>query len=217
MAENKLNPFLKLVLEIGPIAVFFLAYRWAPTEAGATEAEAQLSQILFATTVFIPVILASLAVSWILSRHLPRIAVLTAVLVVVFGGLTLWLRDDTFIKMKPTILYAMFAGVLGFGLIRGESYLRYLMDEVLPMSKEGWMKFTFRFAVFFAVLAVLNEAVWRTMSTDAWVNFRTFVLPAASFVFVASQAGLFMKYGEEDAETEVAEEGMRPEEDRRPE
>ena len=198
MAATKQNPWLKLALEIGPILIFFLAYRWAPVPEGTADADAQLRQILFATAVFVPVILLSLLFSWITTRHLPRMAVLTAVLVVIFGGLTLWLRDDTFIKMKPTILYAMFAGVLAFGLSRGESYLEYLMDEAVPMKREGWLKFTFRFALFFALLAVVNEAVWRTMSTDAWVNFKTFFLPAASFVFVASQAGLFMKYAPEE-------------------
>lgn len=195
MAEKKINPFLKMALEIGPIIVFFLAYRWANVPEGASDSEKQLAQILFATAVFIPVILASLALSWVLTRHLPKMAVMTAILVVVFGGLTLWLQDDTFIKMKPTILYAMFAGALGFGLMRGESYMQYLMDDAVPMEKEGWMKFTFRFAMFFAILAVVNEVVWRSMDTDAWVNFKTFFLPVASFVFVLTQAGLFSKYG----------------------
>lgn len=194
MAEKKINPLLKLVLEIGPILIFFLAYRWANVPEGATDSEKQLAQILFATAVFIPVILAALAVSWILTRHLPKMAVMTAILVIVFGGLTLWLRDDTFIKMKPTILYAMFAGGLGFGLMRGESYMQYLMDDAVPMQREGWMKFTFRFALFFAALAVVNEIVWRSMDTDSWVNFKTFFLPAASFVFVMTQASLFTKY-----------------------
>lgn len=190
--EREINPWLKLALEIGPIAVFFLSYRMAPVTEGGDSKE--LQQILFATAVFIPVILASLAISWVAARRLPKMAVLTAVLVLVFGGLTLWLRDDTFIKMKPTILYAAFAGILGVGLTRGESYLQYLMEEAVPMQREGWMKFTFRFAVFFAVLAVLNEIVWRNVSTDNWVNFRTFVLPFTTFAFVASQIGLFTKY-----------------------
>lgn len=198
MEEKKLSPLLKMALELGPILVFFLAYRWAPASEGASDTEAQLSQILFATAVFIPVILASLALSWVLTRHLPKMAVMTAILVVVFGGLTLWLQDDTFIKMKPTILYAVFAGVLGFGLMKGESYLQYLMDDAVPMEKEGWMKFTFRFAIFFGALAVINEIVWRTMDTDAWVNFKTFLLPAASFVFVMTQVGLFAKYAPAD-------------------
>ena len=201
MSEGKKpNPIVKLVLEIGPIIIFFLAYRWAPVPEGANEIEAQLEQIIFATILFVPVILISLLLSWILNRHLPKMAVMTAVLVVVFGGLTIWLRDDTFIKMKPTILYLMFGGALGFGLLRGESYLKYLMDEVMPMADEGWMIFTRRFMLFFFALAAANEAVWRLMDTDAWVSFKTFVLPIASFVFIMTQAGLFSKFGTDDDE-----------------
>ena len=205
-AQKQSNPILKMALELGPILVFFLAYRWAEVTPDASETEEQLQKMLFATKVFIPVILLSLAASWILTRHLPKMAVVTAVLVVVFGGLTLWLRDDTFIKMKPTILYLLFGGALGFGLLRGESYLKYLMDGVMPLKHEGWMKFTTRFALFFLVLAVVNELVWRNMSTDAWVNFKTFFLPAASFLFVFSQIGIFTKYAideDDDADGEA--------------
>ncbi len=198
MTEKQANPLLKLGLEIGPIIAFFLAYRWAPVAEGATETEAQLAQILFATKVFIPLILISLALSWVLTKHLPKMAVVTAIMVVVFGGLTLWLQDATFIKMKPTILYACFAAALGFGLMRGQSYLKLLMGEMIPMSDAGWMKFTFRFALFFAALAVANEVVWRMMSTDAWVNFKTFVLPVVTFGFVASQIGTLSEHSTED-------------------
>ena len=121
-------------------------------------------------------------------------AVITAVVVTIFGGLTLVLRDDTFVKMKPTILYSLFAGILGFGLLRGQSYLKYLMDELIPMRDEGWMKFTVRFVVFYLLLAVANEVVWRSYGTDTWVNFRTFVLPAANFLFIMAQVPLFQRY-----------------------
>jgi len=197
MTKKKLNPILKLVLELGPIIVFFVAYRFGGTEAGASREAEELAKILFATTVFIPTILIALAVSWVLSRHLPRMAMITAVVVVVFGGLTLWLQDGTFIKMKPTVLYVLFAGILGYGLLRGQSYLRYLMDELLPMTNEGWMIFTRRFVVFFVVLAIANEMIWRGMSTDAWVNFKTFGLPIANFAFIFSQMGLFSKHSQE--------------------
>ncbi|MFQ5623730.1 MAG: septation protein A [Paracoccaceae bacterium] len=197
MTDRKINPILKLVLELGPIILFFVAFRMAPVDpAGGPEA-AELAKILFATMVFIPAILIALAISWALSRKLPRMAVITAVVVVIFGGLTLWLRDGTFIKMKPTVLYLLFAGILGYGLLRGQSYLRYLMDELLPMDRTGWMIFTRRFIVFFVALAVANELIWRGMGTDAWVNFKTFGLPAANFVFIFSQMGLFSKYATE--------------------
>jgi intracellular septation protein len=195
---RSINPIVKLVLEVGPIAVFFLAYRMAPVPDGLGVAERQLEQILFSTKVFVPTILAALAVSYALTRKLPRMAVITAVVVTIFGGLTLVLRDDTFVKMKPTILYGLFAGILGFGLLRGQSYLRYLMDEIIPMREEGWIKFTTRFVVFYLLLAVLNEIVWRSFGTDAWVNFRTFVLPLANVGFVLSQVPLFQRYATGD-------------------
>ena len=193
MASRSIHPLLKLVLEVGPIAVFFLAYRMAPVPEGLGTAERQLEQILFATAVFLPTILGSLAVSYALTRKLPRMAVITAVVVTIFGGLTLVLRDDTFVKMKPTILYALFAGILGFGLLRGQLYLKYLMDELIPMRDEGWLTFTRRFIAFYVLLAVLNEVVWRGWGTDVWVNFRTFVLPLANFSFVMAQVPLFTR------------------------
>ena len=196
MTTRSIHPLVKLALEIGPIAVFFLAYRWAPVPEGLPVAERQLEQILFATWVFVPTILAALAASWLLTRKLPKMAVITAVVVTVFGGLTLILRDDTFVKMKPTILYCLFAGILGFGLLRGQSYLKYLLDEMIPMQAEGWLKFTQRFVVFYLGLAILNEIVWRGWGTDVWVNFRTFVLPAANFLFVMAQVPLFTRYAE---------------------
>ena len=123
-----------------------------------------------------------------------RTRVITAVVVTIFGGLTLILRDDTFVKMKPTILYSLFAGILGFGLVRGQSYLKYLMDELIPMRDAGWLKFTYRFVAFYLALAVLNEIVWRSYGTDVWVNFRTFVLPVANFGFFMAQVPLFQRY-----------------------
>jgi intracellular septation protein len=194
MPERRVHPLIKLALEVGPIAVFFLAYRMAPVPEGLGTAERQLEQILFATAVFVPTILVALGLSYALTRKLPRMAVITAVVVTIFGGLTLILRDDTFVKMKPTILYSLFAGILGFGLLRGQSYLKYLMDELIPMQQEGWIKFTVRFVVFYLFLAVLNEVVWRGWGTDAWVNFRTFVLPAANFGFIMAQVPLFQRY-----------------------
>ncbi|MBA3324063.1 MAG: septation protein A [Rhodobacteraceae bacterium] len=194
MATRTIHPLLKLALEVGPIAIFFLAYRMAPVPEGLAAAERQLEQILFATAVFVPAILATLALSYALTRKLPKMAVITAIVVTVFGGLTLILRDDTFVKMKPTILYTLFAGILGFGLLRGQSYLKYLMDELIPMQDAGWLKFTRRFVVFYLFLAVLNEIVWRGWGTDAWVNFRTFVLPLANFGFVLAQVPLFTRF-----------------------
>ncbi|TPE53839.1 septation protein A [Amaricoccus solimangrovi] len=211
MAKRHIHPLLKIALEIGPIGVFFLAYRWAPVEAGLSVEARQLQQILFSTEIFIPTILAALGLSWVLTRHLPRMAVITAVVVTVFGGLTLILRDDTFVKMKPTILYGIFAGILGFGLLRGQSYLRYLMDEILPMRREGWMKFTRRFVVFYILLGVLNEVVWRVYGTDTWVDFRTFALPVANILFVMAQIPLFQRYSLTGSEEDGTGDEAQPE------
>jgi intracellular septation protein len=144
--------------------------------------------------VFVPTIVASVALMWAVTRKLPRMALWTAIIVTVFGGLTIVLRDATFVKMKPTISYGLFASILGIGLLRGQSYLRYLMDELIPMEREGWMTFTRRIVVFWLLLAVANEIVWRNVGTDAWVNFRTFVLPVANFGFIMSQLPLFQRY-----------------------
>lgn len=194
MSEKKPNPLIKTGLELGPIVIFFLAYRWAPVIEGASDEDRQLSQILFATQVFIPVILVSLVASWFLLKELPKMAIVTAVVVVVFGGLTLWLRDPTFIKMKPTVIYLTFGAILAWGLRKGQSYLAYVMDAAIPMTHEGWMIFTKRFAMFFVVLAIANEAIWRSFDTDTWVNFKTFGLPVAMFSFLIFQAKIFEKY-----------------------
>lgn len=194
MEKKTIHPIVKMVLEMGPLVLFFMSYRWANVPEGASEEDRQLIQILFATKTFIPAILASLAVSWFWTRTLPKMAVITAIMVIVMGGLTLWLRDATFIKMKPTILYAMFAGILGYGLMRGQSYLQYVMGESMALKQEGWMIFTKRFALFFLALAIANEVVWRGFSTDAWVTFKTFALPVATFGFIMSQMGILTKY-----------------------
>jgi intracellular septation protein len=197
MADKNSPAGLKFLLEFGPIVVFFLAFRWAPVPAGGDEAARQLAQVIFATKVFVPVTVIALLVSRLLTGVFPKMAVITAIVVVIFGGLTVWLRDPVFIKMKPTIIYLTFAAILGFGLMRGQSYLRALMGEVLPLKPEGWMIFTRRFALFFLALALVNEAVWRSFDTSTWVSFKTFALPFASLAFVFAQMGLFRTYAEE--------------------
>jgi len=199
MAEKKLNPFVKLALELGPIVAFFAGYMALRDRSfiiGGTEYEG----FILVTAGFIPVLLASTGLIWWLSGKLSKMQIVTAVLVVLFGGLTVWLNDDRFFKMKPTMIYALFAGVLGFGLMRGESYLQYVMEEMMPLKREGWMILTRRLAGFFAGLAVLNEVIWRTMSTDAWVNFKTFGLTIAVFAFFMTQGKLFRDYGFEQGE-----------------
>ena len=189
-----MTPMLKLALELGPLVVFFAAFQLFKG-APVTLMGVQYEGVVMATLVFIPTILAALAVSWALTRKLPRMAVITAIVVVVFGGLTVWLNDDIFIKMKPTIVNGLFALALGFGLLQGRSYLKYLMGEALPLSDEGWMIFTRRWMVFFVFLAVVNEIVWRTQSTDFWVSFKAFGNLPLTLAFMASQWPMLKRHG----------------------
>lgn len=183
MAERSIHPLLKQALELGPSLLFFAAYlrvRDETYELGGVEYEG----FILAAAAFVPVLLASIAVLWALTGRISRMQVFTAVLVVVFGGLTVWFNDERFFKMKTTIVNAIFAGLLGLGLLRGQSWLAVLMAEYIPMRHEGWMILTRRLAAVFAAMAVANEVVWRTMSTDAWVRFETFGLPLALMAFL---------------------------------
>jgi intracellular septation protein len=194
MADGKISPGVKLGLELGPIAAFFAGYVWVKDRTfaiGGTEYDG----FIIVTAAFIPLMLVTTGILWRLTGKLSKMQVTTVVLVVVFGGLSVWLNDERFFKMKPTIIYALFAGVLGLGLLRGQSWLRIVMEEALPMQPEGWMILTRRLALFFAALAVANELVWRLMSTDAWVNFKTFGLTIALFAFFMLQGGLIARYG----------------------
>lgn len=197
MAQRHIPQWVKSALELGPVVGFFVAYLWVKDEVftfGGTDYDG----FIVATAVFIPVILASMGVLWWLTGHISRMQIVTAVLVVVFGGLTVWLNDDRFIKMKPTMVYSLLGGLLAIGLLRGQSYLRVVMGELLPMEHEGWMILTRRMTGFFFLLAASNEIIWRTQSTEVWVYFETFVLTGATFVFFIAQAGLIQKYSPAD-------------------
>lgn len=189
--------WLKTTLELGPVLGFFVAYLWFKDETftvGGTEYDGFIA----VTAGFIPVILACTGILWWLTGKLSHMQVVTAVLVTVFGGLSVWLNDERFIKMKPTLIYALFAAVLGFGLWRGRSYLSMVLAEAFPMTEAGWMALTRRMTWFFVALAVSNEIVWRTMSNDVWVYFETFGLPAAMFAFFIAQAGLIRDHTPEE-------------------
>jgi intracellular septation protein len=179
-ARREPNPLLKIALELGPLALFFFANaRWG---------------IFAATAAFMVAVLVSLALSYGLMRRLPVMALVSAAVVAVFGGLTLVLQDETFIKLKPTIIYALFAGVLGVGVILDRPFLAIVFDSAFHLTAEGWRKLTLRWIAFFAVMAVLNEVVWRTQSTDFWVSFKLFGFMPLTFAFAMLQYRLLTRY-----------------------
>ena len=191
----ELNPFLKMTLDIGPLILFFLANARGERLAETWPVIAALGKpIFFATAVFITATLLSLAVSYGLTRRLPLMPFVTAVIVVIFGGLTLWLQNETFIKLKPTIIYLLFGGVLLGGLAFGKSFLGYVFDAVFKLNDEGWRRLTIRWGVFFLALAVLNEVVWRSFSTDVWVSFKVFGILPLTFIFAMLQMPLIKRH-----------------------
>jgi intracellular septation protein len=199
-AKKHLNPFLKLLLEMGPLVLFFFANSrpalFMPLVGPLLPqaASGEKAGIFVATAVFMVAIFAALAVSYALTRHLPVMAMVTAIVVLVFGSLTLVLHDDTFIKMKPTIIYLLFGGILLGGLWFNKPLLAVVFDSVFELTDEGWRRLTLRWALFFLALAVLNEIIWRTQTTDFWVSFKVFGVVPLTFVFAALQYPLLQKY-----------------------
>lgn len=191
MAEPKpINPLLKLALELGPLVIFFVANARA--------------DLLTATAAFMVATLVALSVSYVLQKRLPLMPVVTGVVVLVFGGLTLLLNDDTFIKLKPTIVNTLFALVLFSGLIFWKRpLLGLVLDSVISIDDDGWRKLTLRWAFFFVFLAVLNEIVWRNFSSDFWVSFKVFGIMPITMVFALAQIRLIERHSLECPKTEV--------------
>jgi intracellular septation protein len=186
--------WLRGLVDYGPLAVFFIVYWLAGIKAS-------IVAIMAATAVV-------LAIALVVERRVPRMALVTAVVVGVFGGLTLWLDDDTFFKMKPTIVQLIFAAVLFGGLMFRRPLLKPLLGTAWPLDDEGWHKLTLRFAIFFVAMAALNEAVWRTQSTDFWVTFKVFGIMALTFLFVISQVYFMrahMQLGDDEEDTAAGE------------
>jgi intracellular septation protein len=202
MSENaQPNPLLKLALDLGPLLLFFFANsRPALFEPlirpiiPAAVATGDRAGIFVATAVFMVAILIALALSYALTKRLPMMALVSAVVVVVFGGATLLLQDELFIKLKPTIIYLLFAGTLFGGIVFGKNLLAVVFDQMFHLTAEGWHKLTVRWALFFLFLAALNEIVWRTQSTDTWVAFKVFGVLPITFIFAALQYPLLAKY-----------------------
>ena len=178
--QGSQSPSVKAASEYGPILVFFAAY--------------MLGDLFVATAALMAATAIALAVSYALDRRVPMMPLITACVVGVFGGLTLWLNDETFIKLKPTIVQGLIAAVLFGGLACGKPLLRPLMGAAWPMNEEGWRRLTLRFALFFTAMAALNELVWRTQTTDVWVSFKVFGLMGLTFAFVLAQLPLLNRH-----------------------
>lgn len=181
-ARPKLPTGLKLALDFGPLLVFFAANK--------------LGDVFMATAAFMAATVVAMAISWWKTRHIPPMLIFTGIIVVVFGGLTLWLQDATFIKLKPTLIYGMFAGILFFGMATKRSYLKLVLGEALPaLDDAGWAKLTRNWALFFVALMGANEVARQLLTTDQWVNFKVWGVTAATFAFALAQAPLLARHG----------------------
>ncbi len=194
--KKQIGQGLKLALEMGPLVVFFLANSYGDELAVRFPALAQLGgKIFIGTALFMVAMAISLALTWMLERRLAVMPLVTGVMVFVFGGLTLYLQDETFIKMKPTIVNVMFGSVLiGALLIKGVSLLRYLFDSAFKLDNEGWKKLSYRWGFFFFFLAIANEMVWRNFSSDFWVNFKVWATMPMTIIFMLFQYPLITRH-----------------------
>ena len=191
MDKTQPHPVFKLATELGPLIVFFVA-------------NAKFN-LFVATGAFMVAIVAAMIASYVVVRHVPIMAIVTAVIVLVFGTLTLVLHDETFIKVKPTIIYGLFAAILGGGLLFGRSFIAILFNQMFNLTPKGWRILTMRWALFFLGMAVLNEVIWRTQSTDFWVAFKAFGAIPITMIFAMTQMPVIKRYHLEPATLEASE------------
>jgi intracellular septation protein len=191
MDKTTPHPLFKLATELGPLVIFFIAnFKF---------------HLFVATGAFMVAVVAAIIASYVVTRHVPIMALVTGVIVIVFGTLTLVLHDETFIKVKPTIIYGLFAGVLGGGLLFGRSFIQIMFDQMFNLTPQGWRMLTLRWALFFFALAILNEIIWRTQTTDFWVNFKVFGVTPLTMIFALTQMPLIKRYQVEPVSLEVSE------------
>lgn len=174
------SPLVKLALDLGPLIVFFVSFRYVG--------------IFGATAAFMVAVLVALAIGYVRERKLSPMPLFTAVLVVVFGGLTLYLKNDTFIKMKPTVLYAFAGALLLGGLAFNRLFIKYVFAQAFELREEGWRKLTWRWGFFCLALALLNEAIWRNFATAIWVDFKVWAIMPLIFLFALAQTPLVLKH-----------------------
>jgi intracellular septation protein len=190
-----MNPILKLALELGPLMVFFFANARGEKLAAQFPALSSLGGPIFtATALFMAATVISLVVSYAIARTVPIMPLVSGAVVLVFGLLTLYLHDDTFIKMKPTIINTLFGTTLLAGLYFGKSFLKIVFDAAFQIDETGWKKMTFRWGLFFLFLAVINEIVWRNTTTDTWVTFKVWAVMPITLLFTFSQLPLIMRH-----------------------
>lgn len=202
--RKELSPLLKLALELGPLGIFFLFNsRGEQIAESFPVLQAVGEPIFLATAAFMVAITISLVASLYLTKRLPIMPLVSGVVVLVFGALTLWLHDELFIKLKPTIVNSLFGAVLLGGLFFGKALLGYVFDSAFKLTDEGWRKLTFRWGVFFFVLAAINEIVWRSFSTDFWVSFKVFGVMPITLIFTLTQLPLIQKHAIVDEEKDA--------------
>lgn len=170
----------RLVRDLGPLLVFFVAYKF--------------SDIFIATACFMAAVLVALVAGYVQERRLAPMPLFTAILVLIFGGLTLYLRNEIFIKMKPTVLYALFSALLLGGLAFNQLLIKHVLAQAFDLSDDGWRRLTWRWGGFFLGLAVLNEIVWRNFSTSTWVTFKVWAIIPLIFLFALAQTPLILKH-----------------------
>ena len=182
MAEKSISTSTKTALDLGPLILFFIGY-FSFKDRIFTYGGDEYSGFIAVTAAFIPLLAITNVILWKLTGKISRMQVVTLVLVVVLGGSAVWFNDERFFKIKPTVVYLLFAGILGIGLLRGRSALHYVMADAIPLRREGWMIMTRRLTALFLVFAGVNELVWRTMSTDIWVTVKVFGFTIAIILF----------------------------------